>query len=104
MRAATEEVQTRLLKVVGEPRTALRDPARDQLAREALLACASDWAFMVTKDSAADYARGRAATHTRRFHLLADAIVDGPPGRATEVAARLRRLDGPFGHLDARML
>jgi len=34
-----------------------RDPVADQAVREALLALSSDWAFMVTKDSAADYAR-----------------------------------------------
>lgn len=37
-----------------------RDVAADQLAREAFLLSASDWAFMITRDSAAQYARQRA--------------------------------------------
>jgi 1,4-alpha-glucan branching enzyme len=58
---------------------------------------------MVTKDSAAEYARRRAAEHTARFHRLADLAERGSPDAATE-AERLRRVDGPFGHLDARLL
>ena len=42
-----------------------------RLVREALLALSSDWAFMVTKDSAADYARYRAQIHADRFSELA---------------------------------
>jgi hypothetical protein len=30
--------------------------------------------------------------------------VDGPADRAAALAAELRTLDGPFGHLDARTL
>ena len=46
----------------------------DQMAREALLALSSDWAFMVTKDSAASYARDRAGMHELRFRKLADGV------------------------------
>ena len=80
-----------------------RDPVADQAVREALLALSSDWAFMVTKDSAADYARRRAREHTERFDTLAAAIRTGDPaGPAT--AQRLRRASGVFGRLDARAL
>jgi 1,4-alpha-glucan branching enzyme len=52
---------------------------------EAMLALESDWAFMVTKDSAADYARRRAAVHTERFDTLAAPTTDrsgtSTPGR-----------------------
>ncbi|WP_309113877.1 glycoside hydrolase family 57 protein [Saccharothrix sp.] len=78
-----------------------RNPVADQAVREALLALSSDWAFMVTKDSAADYARYRAKVHADRFAELAAALRHGR-GRAR--AAELRRVDGPFGHLDARDL
>jgi 1,4-alpha-glucan branching enzyme len=81
----------------------VRDPARDQLAREALLALASDWAFMVSKDSAADYARRRAASHAGHAGELAAALRAGDPG-APAIAARCHAADGPFGHLDARDL
>jgi 1,4-alpha-glucan branching enzyme len=86
-----------------------RDEVLDQLAREALLLTSSDWAFMVTRDSAADYARDRARLHAERFHALADAIErDRGPGdtahTADRLAASLRLVDGPFGHLDARLI
>jgi 1,4-alpha-glucan branching enzyme len=40
-----------------------RDTAGDAILAELLLALSSDWAFMISKDSAADYARGRAHEH-----------------------------------------
>ena len=40
-----------------------RDPVADQILRETLLTVSSDWPFMVSKDSAADYARYRAHLH-----------------------------------------
>ena len=70
------------------------------MAREALLALSSDWAFMVTKDSAASYARDRAGMHELRFRKLADGIVAGLD--VTAEAVRQRAEDGPFAHLDAR--
>jgi predicted glycosyl hydrolase (DUF1957 family) len=80
-----------------------RDPALDQLAREALLLLSSDWAFMISRDSAADYACQRVKQHAERFDRLADAL-EHRVGDAANVASELRRLDGPFGALDARTL
>jgi 1,4-alpha-glucan branching enzyme len=97
-------VQHRLLSTVDAHRGAARDPVLDQLAREAFLALSSDWAFMVTHDSAAAYARDRAATHAGRVHELADLLDAGDRRSAEVLADRLRVLDGPFGHLDARRL
>jgi 1,4-alpha-glucan branching enzyme len=97
-------VQDRLLRIVdkvvdpGTPRFA----ELDQLAREALLTLSSDWAFMVTKNSAPGYARRRAADHAARFAQLAEGIEAGWPDRG--LSAALREIDGPFGHLDARQL
>lgn len=87
-----------------------RDPVLDQLARTALLALSSDWAFMVTKDSAAGYATDRHRAHHADFHRLASAVehaLDG--GRrdreiALEIANQVRVNDGPFGQLDGRLL
>jgi 1,4-alpha-glucan branching enzyme len=80
--------------------SAVRDPVADALAQEALLALASDWAFMVTKDSAAAYARGRAALHADHVDELARLRAEG------RAAAALRRVAAwpaaPFGHVDAR--
>ncbi|HEX6756406.1 MAG TPA: 1,4-alpha-glucan branching protein domain-containing protein [Mycobacteriales bacterium] len=97
-------VQDRLLSTVDAHSGPVRDPALDQLAREAFLALSSDWAFMVTKDSAADYARDRAHGHAGRVHALADLLDTGDRAGALALAARLRAVDGPFGHLDARTI
>jgi 1,4-alpha-glucan branching enzyme len=91
-------VQRELLSTVDCFVGGFRNPVADQLAREAMLALSSDWAFMVTKDSAADYARRRAAGHRTRTVELAAAL------RAGATTAEYRAVDGPFGHLDARRL
>lgn len=101
--SAGAALQDELLALPRQP-LGIRDPARDQLLREALLTLSSDWAFMVTKDSAADYARRRAKVHGDRFGELAGMIRAGQHGRAGHRAASLRAEDGLFGHLDARGL
>ncbi len=99
--------QSTVLKTLENlPSTGVRDPVADQLARSLLLALASDWAFMITKDSAADYARRRHFFHHSDVHRLASIIADhgsaSVPGfRELELQ---RRINGPFGHLDARGL
>ncbi len=101
--ADNEGLRARVAKLLATP-TAHRDRDRDQLARSTLLALASDWAFMVTKDSAAGYARERHDRHQRDGHALAGLLERGDTAGAARVAARLRAVDGPFGHLDARLL
>ncbi len=93
----------RVAKVLAVP-TQARDGARDQLTRTALLALASDWAFMVTKDSAAGYARDRHARHHVEAHRLADLLERGEAEAAYAYAQLVRSSDGPLGHLDARQL
>ncbi|MCA1825050.1 MAG: DUF1957 domain-containing protein [Frankia sp.] len=83
---------------------AARSLAADQMVREALLALSSDWAFCITKDVAAEYARRRFTEHAARFTALADAIAAAHDGTATSLAARWREVDGVFGHVDARLL
>lgn len=100
--AADRELQRRVGKVLAV-RTEGRDATRDQVARSALLALASDWAFMITKDSAAGYARDRHARHHADVARLASLVERADPA-AVAYADRLRSLDGPFGHLDARLL
>ena len=97
-------VQERLLQIVDktEPAGPRRRHDLDQLMREAFLTMSSDWAFMVTHDSAAPYARQRAHEHARRFHALADRIEAGR--NADRLTAELRAVDGIFGHLDARAM
>jgi 1,4-alpha-glucan branching enzyme len=104
--ALNERVQKALLRVPARDLT--RDPLRDVLAEQALLALSSDWAFMVSKDSAADYARGRAQLHAGRVEELAGLLADARRDPADALVARWgpdpHRADAVFGHLDARLL
>ena len=94
----------RLVDVVDKLGTADRSPALDQLARQTLLGLASDWPFMVSHDSAADYARRRTGDHAAAAHRLADLLESGRSDAALAEAARQRLTDRPFGALDARLL
>lgn len=82
----------------------LRDRVRDQIVRELILAVSSDWAFMVSKDSAEGYARDRARTHAHAAREIAEIALRGAPERALAVAAQWQLADGPFAGLDARHL
>lgn len=80
-----------------------RDRLADQLGREALLALSSDWAFMITKDSAAQYARARHDHHHRAFAALADAWEAGVAGLPSPVdtGGTLSSLPGTSAAADA---
>ncbi|WP_300014918.1 1,4-alpha-glucan branching protein domain-containing protein [Pseudonocardia sp.] len=98
--ALNERVQKTLLSL--PPGGPARDPLRDALAQEALLALSSDWAFMVTKDSAAAYARDRADGHATRVDSLARLL---HADRRSAAAHEIRTWrPHPFGHVDARDL
>ena len=86
------------------PRWDQRDPVADQIAREALLALSSDWAFMVTKNSAAQYARARHDTHHEAFARLVEARLGSDDSACVAMASELRTRDGVFAHLDARLI
>jgi 1,4-alpha-glucan branching enzyme len=79
-----------------------RDPRLDQIVTSTLLALASDWVFMIQKDSAADYARARVHAH------LADVerLLRGRGGHTGDDSAaaltHIARRDNPWGHVDAR--
>ena len=81
-----------------------RDLVADQILRETLLTVSSDWPFMVSKDSAADYARYRAHLHAHATREIADAHAAGRHDTATRLAEGWNRADGLFGALDARRL
>lgn len=81
-----------------------RDPVADQILREALLTVSSDWPFMVSKDSAADYARYRAHLHAHATREIGDALAAGRREHAVRLAEGWNRADGLFGALDARRL
>lgn len=92
------------LDKVADAGSALRDPVADQLLREAILTVSSDWAFMVSKDSAAGYARDRAHQHAHAVRELAEAIGAGQLAKAARLAAGWNAADGFFPALDARRL
>lgn len=81
-----------------------RDHVADQILRETLLTVSSDWPFMVSKDSAADYARYRAHLHAHATREIAGALASGRRDAATRLADGWNRADGLFGALDARRL
>ncbi|MDT5080941.1 MAG: 1,4-alpha-glucan branching enzyme [Mycobacterium sp.] len=87
---------------VGAPTP--RDRVADQILREALLTVSSDWPFMVSKDTAADYARYRAHLHAHATREIADALASGRRDHAQRLADGWNRADGLFGALDARRL
>ena len=87
---------------VGAPPS--RDFVADQILRETLLTVSSDWPFMVSKDSAADYARYRAHLHAHATREIAGALASGRREQAERLAAGWNRADGLFGALDARRL
>lgn len=99
------EVQRLLLdavdKAAGGPG---RDRTLDGLARQALLALSSDWAFMVSKDSAAGYARGRALAHADRVRRVAGLLADGRYADAAGMVSVYDRQDTLFGQLNAAAL
>ncbi len=81
-----------------------RDLVADQILRETLLTVSSDWPFMVSKDSAADYARYRAHLHAHATREIAGALASGRRDAAERLADGWNRADGLFGALDARRL
>ncbi len=81
-----------------------RDFVADQILRETLLTVSSDWPFMVSKDSAAEYARYRAHLHAHATREIAGALASGRRDAATRLAEGWNRADGLFGALDARRL
>ncbi|PYE15594.1 1,4-alpha-glucan branching enzyme [Williamsia limnetica] len=81
-----------------------RDRVSDQILREALLTASSDWPFMVSKDTAADYARNRMYTHAHATREICDAADRGREGLANDLSARWNIADNLFAGLDARRM
>jgi 1,4-alpha-glucan branching enzyme len=76
--------------------------ALNQLARELLLASSSDWPFMITMGTTAEYGESRLRTHISRFNRLLDEIrtrtID------PERLARIEACDNIFRDLNYRDL
>ncbi|HTX66898.1 MAG TPA: 1,4-alpha-glucan branching protein domain-containing protein [Opitutaceae bacterium] len=74
--------------------------ALNQCVRELLLAQASDWPFIISGGTAAQYAARRVKDHVSRFHALADALDAGAVDES--VLGALEYLDNPFPNADYR--
>lgn len=68
-----------------------------QAGRELLLMEASDWSYMVTRDTAAGYARERFFSHAERFRRCL-AMLDA--GLDEEALSLMEEADNPFSWLD----
>ena len=79
-----------------------RSPAHDQLVTETLLALSSDWAFMVSHDSASAYAWDRFHGHEERARGILAALARGDSALAVARASAARDADLPFPGLDSR--
>ncbi|MBE7193163.1 MAG: DUF1957 domain-containing protein, partial [Gordonia polyisoprenivorans] len=88
---------------IVDPRAG-RHHVADQIVREALLTVSSDWPFMVSKDTAADYAIGRAHTHAHATREIVDAALRGRAVAAERLRRNWSRADNLFADLDARRL
>lgn len=82
--------------------TDLTRRALTQALRELLLAQASDWPFMVARDTAAAYATTRVTEHLARCATLCDGVDHGTPDAA--LVAQLEATDNLFPALDYRVL
>ncbi|WP_051121875.1 glycoside hydrolase family 57 protein [Nocardia sp. 348MFTsu5.1] len=82
----------------------VRDHVSDQILRETLMTLSSDWPFMVSKETAADYARNRLYTHAHATREICDAADRGRESVAAQLAAQWNRADNLFPGLDARRL
>ncbi len=101
---ALASVDKALAQAGGPGRPPARDHVADQILRETLLTVSSDWPFMVSKDSAAEYARYRAHLHAHATREMAAALDSGRRDAAIRLAENWNRADGLFGALDARRL
>ncbi len=99
VRSALDTVAKRI-----DTRRVGRDRVADQILREALLTVSSDWAFMVSKDSAAGYARERAFKHAHATREICWAADTGRDGTAARLADGWHRADNLFAGLDARRI
>jgi 1,4-alpha-glucan branching enzyme len=79
----------------------LEDRVLRQAGRELMLAQSSDWPFIITNDTAAEYARRRFHDHLNRFHDL----LNGLERRRIEEnrLEALEYMDALFPELDYRL-
>lgn len=100
LRQAQSHAVRRVDALLSQMDPLTRDRARDQLVSSLLLGLASDWVFMVAKDSAAEYARDRLMGHLHDVEAIARGLDSS--GDQEAVWKSIATVDRPWGHLDAR--
>ena len=108
--ARTQWIWPHLLHAVDQMATVARDwrapseleiRALNQLGREVLLACSSDWPFMITMGTMVGYAERRIRAHVNRFSRLLEQL---KTGQISESWLRvLEETDNVFLDLDYRV-
>ena len=106
MVADNTTAQDRVLRLLKSLPREQRSPVADQLLRNLVLALQSDWAFMISHESAAGYAADRHRAHHAHVSQLAELVerTGWDSAAAIAAAADHRQSDGPFGHIDARAI
>ncbi len=104
------QLENRFLEAI-EKYQAIKKPAAfltkilQQAGRELLLLESSDWQFLITTDSATDYATERVKTHSERLTQLldiADNLFDKKPAEKTDrkYLSDVSKNDRPFAEID----
>ncbi|MFC1548956.1 glycoside hydrolase family 57 protein [Candidatus Omnitrophota bacterium] len=91
------ELMTKAVEDYKEP-TELEERVLKQMARELLLAQASDWAFIMKTGTFSDYAVRRTRNHVGRFLALHDQLRNG--NIDTGLLADIEMKDTAFGNID----
>jgi len=79
----------------------LHERVLNQCVRELLLAQSSDWPFIISNGTSAEYATRRVKDHVSRFHTLADALDNDRVDQ--EALSVLEYLDNLFPDVDYRL-
>ncbi len=92
---------TRLANKNKTTKNPLRVRAMNQCMRELLLAQSSDWPFIISNGTSAEYAARRVRDHVSRFHWLSKAIETDTVD--SETLSTLEYLDNPFPSVDFKL-
>jgi 1,4-alpha-glucan branching enzyme len=91
-----------MARIASERRGAsgLEERALNQMAREVVLASASDWPFIITMGTMVGYAERRVREHVNRFNWLLDAVRENRIDQAW--LENLEQKDNVFSFIDFR--
>lgn len=99
----SELVMEKAVTASGDCNDPDRTMVLQQMARELLLLQSSDWPFLISTESAYDYARRRFEEHRACFDQLREALESGLPREARLLAEQFRANHNPFPSIDWRL-